>query len=356
MIAGDYMKYSFFAASSSEEDSEIKKAVFDTDISGLSFTCVDRRLKGVQFMAAYHKKRKLYAVTGSEKEDVCILSTYDYQGEVIKVGEQRCHIKSASYLYADDEDSVIYISDYLGSKVAAMPMDKKGIPAGRLCEYLLEGCGPVCDRQDRAHPHSIIKYRDGVILVPDLGSDCIWQLQTDDLMNFKLKAENRVSPGSGPRHICCHPAENRVYVISELNSRVSVYQYISSEEPLHMVQEIFTLPENYEGLLCGSDIRLNREGDRLYAGNRGYNSITEFRIDTRNGMLSVVRRIRCGGWPRLFHITPDGNYIIALIEEYSDSEGAIEVYELKQGSCILRRKMSNAYAMTNIEIEEKEVL
>lgn len=348
------MRYSFFAASASnrKEGSEIKKAIFDTDVSSFSFTRVDRQPRGVQFLASNHKKKKLYAVTGSEKEDVCVLHTYDYLGGVKKVGEQRYHIRSASYAYVDDEDGAIYISDYMGSKAAAVSTDRQGIPSEELREYLLNGKGPVCDRQDKAHPHSVIKYRDGMLFVPDLGSDYIWQFKMDDLMNFKLKAKTRTCPGSGPRHICYHPEGDCIYVISELSSKVSVYRYINPGEPLHMIQEVFTLPENYDGLLCGSDIRLNREGDRLYAGNRGHNSITEFEIDRRNGTLSVLRRIRCGGWPRLFHITPDGGCIIVLIEEYFDSKGAVEIYELERGRRILRERMPDAYAMTDIEIEE----
>lgn len=186
--------------------------------------------------------------------------------------------------------------------------------------------------------------------MPDLGSDCIWQilLEKDDSIGRTI--ENHVIPGSGPRHLCIANKQRIIYVINELTSMINVYDFLNEEESLKLKQAISTLPIDYTGIRCASDIKLNSSGNKLYAGNRGYNSIVEYLVNPQNGKLTVNRHINCGGWPRLFTITEDEKYIIVLIEEYLESKGAIEVYDLSHPKqCVWKNTMPFAYAMTAVQ-------
>lgn len=139
-------------------------------------------------------------------------------------------------------------------------------------------------------------------------------------------------------------------MINELTSMINVYDFLNEEEPLKLKQAISTLPIDYTGIRCASDIKLNSSGNKLYAGNRGYNSIVEYLVNPQNGKLTVNRHINCGGWPRLFTITEDEKYIIVLIEEYLESKGAIEVYDLSHPKqYVWKNTMPFAYAMTAVQ-------
>ena len=243
-----------------------------------------------------------------------------------------------------------YLSDYLGSQFALIELDFKGIPKKGIQYFKLEGSGPVLERQEKSHPHSILIYKNNILFVPDLGSDCIWQilLEKDDSIGRTI--ENHVIPGSGPRHLCIANKQRIIYVINELTSMINVYDFLNEEESLKLKQTISTLPIDYTGIRCASDIKLNSSGNKLYAGNRGYNSIVEYLVNPQNGKLTVNRHINCGGWPRLFTITEDEKYIIVLIEEYLESKGAIEVYDLSHPKqYVWKNTMPFAYAMTAVQ-------
>ena len=76
----------------------------------------------------------------------------------------------------------------------------------------------------------------------------------------------------------------------------------------------------------------------------------EYLVNPQNGKLTVNRHINCGGWPRLFTITEDEKYIIVLIEEYLESKGAIEVYDLSHPKqYVWKNTMPFAYAMTAVQ-------
>lgn len=272
------------------------------------------------------------------------------QFKIHQIYQRRIKVHSASYIYIDPTMRKAYLSDYLGSQFALIELDFKGIPKKGIQYFKLEGSGPVLERQEKSHPHSILIYKNNILFVPDLGSDCIWQilLEKDDSIGRTI--ENHVIPGSGPRHLCIANKQRIIYVINELTSMINVYDFLNEEESLKLKQAISTLPIDYTGIRCASDIKLNSSGNKLYAGNRGYNSIVEYLVNPQNGKLTVNRHINCGGWPRLFTITEDEKYIIVLIEEYLESKGAIEVYDLSHPKqYVWKYTMPFAYAMTAVQ-------
>jgi 6-phosphogluconolactonase len=345
------MKYSFYVANNQSAESCLNRITFDSESKNGEVQLCDKLPQGVQFIAHNSVDKKVYAVIGSEKEDECILITYDYyQTKIHQIYQRRIKVHSASYIYIDPTMRKAYLSDYLGSQFALIELDFKGIPKKGIQYFKLEGSGPVLERQEKSHPHSILIYKNNILFVPDLGSDCIWQilLEKDDSIGRTI--ENHVIPGSGPRHLCIANKQRIIYVINELTSMINVYDFLNEEESLKLKQAISTLPIDYTGIRCASDIKLNSSGNKLYAGNRGYNSIVEYLVNPQNGKLTVNRHINCGGWPRLFTITEDEKYIIVLIEEYLESKGAIEVYDLSHPKqCVWKNTMPFAYAMTAVQ-------
>jgi 6-phosphogluconolactonase len=73
---------------------------------------------------------------------------------------------------------------------------------------------------------------DESILVPDLGLDCVHQLTLKESL-FTFEGEMHKSfkkiehPGCGPRHLAIHPSFQYGYLINEMGSHISVFNYKS---------------------------------------------------------------------------------------------------------------------------------
>lgn len=67
---------------------------------------------------------------------------------------------------------------------------------------------------------------DDSILVPDLGLDCVHQLEISDGKLMKSKDLKKIEhPGCGPRHLKIHPNLKFVYLINEMGNSISVFKY-----------------------------------------------------------------------------------------------------------------------------------
>ena len=95
--------------------------------------------------------------------------------------------------------------------------------------------GPNANRQGRSHAHMVLYSRgteSDSVLVPDLGSDCVWSIPyigagSDDgpLGTPVATGYDPVLAGGGPRHAALHPDPNvrKVYVNYELTSLVACF-------------------------------------------------------------------------------------------------------------------------------------
>jgi len=119
----------------------------------------------------------------------------------------------------------------------------------------------------------------------------------------------QMTPGSGPRHFDFYPDGKTIFVISELNSTISVVHKINAE--WEAVQNISTLPSNFKGESFCADIHLSKDGKFLYGSNRGHNSIAIFKVDQKDQTLEMLGTVPVeGNWPRNFGITPDGKWLL----------------------------------------------
>ena len=107
-----------------------------------------------------------------------------------------------------------------------------------------------------------------------------------------------------------------LYVVNELDSTVAAYDYDAAGGTLHERQALDMLPagapEN-----TAADIHLSASGKRLYASNRGHNSIAVYEVDPAGG-LARLGVWSCGGnWPRNFALAPGGRFVL-VGNQYSD--------------------------------------
>jgi len=178
------------------------------------------------------------------------------------------------------------------------------------------GAGPNPARQEGPHAHQIITDLDGNhVFGVDLGADKVnvWNL---DPVTGKLIPNMvpfvPIASGSGPRHMAFHPARRHAYVLSELTSSVTVFDYDSVRAALIWKQTISTLPPDFTGTNTTAEIRIHPSGRFLYNTNRGHNSVTMFEIEPETGELEVIGwESTRGQWPRGMNIDPSGTFLYA---------------------------------------------
>lgn len=215
------------------------------------------------------------------------------------------------YISLTHDGKHLLTANYRGGNVSALPVENGYIqPVSDTAAH--KGSGPNQARQEGPHPHSIqpglgSKY----IFACDLGTDKIYVYELEQ-GKFKLHREIETAPGAGPRHMAFHPKAPYAYVIHELDSTVSVYEYDAAGGDLKEIQKISTLPEGFKDENTAADIHLSPCGQFLYGSNRGHDSIVVYQVDASTGKLSFVEHASTQGkGPRNFAITADGTMVIA---------------------------------------------
>jgi 6-phosphogluconolactonase len=228
-------------------------------------------------------------------------------------GDHPCHLE----MNADGKH--LGVGNYSGGNLCLFEINKDGSLKENPQVITHEGSGPNKSRQEKAHVHSVNWSPDQKhLFVPDLGIDKIvhYQLIKNKLIEGK-PAFTTVSPGAGPRHFTFHPNGKFAYVIQELNSEITAFNY--SNGALKAIESVSTLPTNYSEQSFCADIHISPDGQFLYGSNRGHNSLAIYAINQQNGRLKLVDIASVNGnWPRNFMIDPTGSFVL-VANERSDN-------------------------------------
>jgi 6-phosphogluconolactonase len=206
-------------------------------------------------------------------------------------GVDPCHIAARG--------DVVAVANYGGGTVTMLQLDAGALTHVRTVLRFATS-GPH-RRQDGSHPHGVY-FHDDMLLVPDLGGDCIHRLRA---ASGRKLAPLTTTAGSGPRHIAIAPA-GWFYGVNELANTVDVYANDT------VVQTVSTLPDGVSVRSSAAEILLNAAGDRLIASNRGHDSLVSWPVSQRDGRLGEPAFCPSGGGhPRHFLIDPSGWILIA---------------------------------------------
>jgi 6-phosphogluconolactonase len=178
------------------------------------------------------------------------------------------------------------------------------------------GTGPNPARQEGPHAHQILTdVGGGHVFGVDLGADKVNALNLDLLTG--VFSPNTVpfvpvASGSGPRHMAFHPDGKHAYVLDELASSITVFDYDPVRGAFIWKQTLSTLPDNFTGTNTTAEIRVHPTGQFVYNTNRGHNSVTMYSVDTATGELDVIGwESTRGEWPRGMNIDPSGTFLYA---------------------------------------------
>ena len=278
------------------------------------------------FLALEPQGRYLYAVSevnetpGSEHGVVNAFSITRETGELTHLNQESCLGPGPCHLVVDHTGRYVLVANYKGGSVCALPIREDG-RLGKATDFVQHhGSSVNPDRQQSPHAHSFnIDGGNRFGFVADLGMDKIMVYKLD-LEAGKLLPNDvpwaDTKAGAGPRHFDSHPDGRHAYVINELDSTVTAFDYEPETGTLSAVQTVSTLPEGFAGTSTCADVHVSPSGRFLYGSNRGHDSIAIFAIDENTGKLTVVgHQSTQGETPRNFAIEPAGKILLAANQE-----------------------------------------
>lgn len=280
------------------------------------------------FLAIHPGGRFLYAVneTGSGPNRAGYVAAFaldSASGKLTAINKQPSGGGGPCHLVVDKAGRHVLLANYGGGSVAAFPIDKDGKLGDSTAFIQHTGSSVNPQRQKGPHAHSInLDAANRFAVAADLGLDKVLvyrfvpqkgTLAPNDPPSASVK------PGAGPRHFAFHPKGRHAYVINEMQSTVTAFQYDAAKGVLSEVQTLSTLPADFKGDNSTAEVQVHPSGKFLYGSNRGDNSIAVFAIDPGTGKLTYVENQSTGGrTPRNFGIDPNGAYLLAANQQ-SDS-------------------------------------
>jgi 6-phosphogluconolactonase len=299
---------------------------FDSDKSQLTSIGVAAETIDPSFLAVHPNGKYLYAVNeianfnGGTSGAVSAFAidaktgALKFLNQVPTRGAGPCHVS------LDKEGAFVLVANYDSGSIASFPVHDDGSLGTTSGFVQHSGSGPNKERQEGPHAHWIGTSPDNrFALAVDLGLDQVIVYGFDSIKGVftpMLSGFAKVKPGAGPRHLAFHPNGKFAYVLSEMESSVTVFSYQPKTGGLTSLQTIFTLPKDYSGPKEAAEIAVHSSGKSLYTSNRGHDSIAVFAIDEKKGTLKSLGQVLTGGkTPRHFAIDPTGSYLLAENQE-----------------------------------------
>ena len=316
-------KYLVFVGTYTDKGSEgIYSFKFDPKTGDISSPELAVKTDNPSFIAIDAKGQFLYAVNeldtfNSQPTGAVSVFKIDRESGKLKLIQQVSSLGGApAHLSLDKSGKFLLVANYNGGNFSVFPINNDGKLGKHSAFVQNAGSSVNPERQTAPHAHFIQVTDDNrFVMVADLGIDKILVFKFDDA-NGSLKPENpesiSLNPGSGPRHFTFTPTGNFFYVLNELTSTVTVFDYDPTTASMQSKQNISTLPQNFSGTNTAAEMLVDSKGKFLYASNRGDNSIVQFSIDPVTGILYPIAWVSSGGkTPRNFEIDPSGKWMFS---------------------------------------------
>jgi 6-phosphogluconolactonase (cycloisomerase 2 family) len=274
------------------------------------------------FLALNSSGSHLYCVHGGD--DFSMVSAFvidKADGSLRPLGSQPTLGHNPVALTLSAGDRYLAVAGYGNGTVTVLPVNADGSIAPHSDHLAMVGYpGPHPTEQRSSHPHHIPYDPAGkYFIVPDKGFDRVYIFTVDEATGKMVPGDppSLISAaGSAPRHAAFHPSERFCWVINEIDSTLSTYEYRAATGTLRHVETISTLPPRFSGRNSTAEIQVAPSGRFVYGSNRGHDSIAVFAVDGSSGKLSPVGWQSSGGSkPRFFALDPSGTFLYAANQD-----------------------------------------
>ena len=218
-------------------------------------------------------------------------------------------IKAPCHLYYDEKKKLIYSSNYHMGRLDIIGVNEN-LNLERKSTIQFNGKGKISPDQDSSKCHMSIKDPfDKYLIVIDLGDDAVHTYYITEDGNHRLISTYKTEAGMGPRHIVFSKDGRKAYLIGELNSKIDILDYDFNSGEFIYLNSISTLPNDFQGKNTAAAIKISKDGEFLYASNRGHDSIAVFKV-LDGASLSLIQIIKTAGkTPRDFAFNYDERYL-----------------------------------------------
>ena len=295
------------------------------------------------FLALHPSGRFLYSVAelgsraAGDPGGAAALAIDPKTGKLSHLNQQSVGGTGPCHLVVDKSGKNLLVANYAGGSVAVLPIADDGRLRPASCFIQHTGSSVLQPRQSAPHAHGIyLDSQNRFAFVPDLGLDKVLVYRFDTARGSLTPNDPpaaAVSPGSGPRHFAFHPGGKFAYVINEISSTLTAFQYDARRGVLDDIQTLSTLPEGFDGKNSTAEIFVSPCGKMLYGSNRGHDSIAIFAIDEATGRLEPLgHESTQGETPRFFGIDPTGTFLLAA----NQTSGSIVVLRINPNTGALK--------------------
>jgi len=319
--------YRFFTGTYTQGKSE---GIYEVSMSRegkLLYCRLVAKTKNPSFLALGPGKKFLLAVNENNPGTV---ESYAVHGDTLqRISRRRSGGNAPCYVSVNREGYVL-TANYGSGTVGLLKLDKTGNLSKLLFVENHNSTGKI------AHAHEALFLPDTPQVVSvDLGTDQLWfsRLGAD---GKKLIPDGQrtlaLTPGSGPRHFVLYPNGKWMYVADELGNTVSIVHKTAAGQWV-LEKTVPTLPAGFKGKSYCGEIRITKDGRFLYVSNRGYNTLSLFRISPGGDDLKLMANIPVhGNFPRFFVLTPDENYLLVA----NQKSGNIVVFRRNKQTGLLQ--------------------
>ncbi len=287
---------------------------FNTNTGSFSAVSVAKGIKNPSFLTVSPNEKFIYSVGETDGDGSVSAFGFDKKSGILtKLNTQSSGGANPCHVSIDKTGKWVLVGNYTGGSLSILPVEADGSLGHATQTIQHEGKGTNAARQEKSHVHSVNIAPNNVdVFVPDLGIDKVVTYSLDT-KNGKLlegkPAFTKVADGSGPRHFTIHPNGKFAYVIQELSSTITAFNYTKGS--LSAFQTISTLPKDSKENNACADIHISPNGKFLYGTNRFYDAIVTYSIDQKTGKLTYIENVPVlGEIPRNFMITSNGKFVL----------------------------------------------
>jgi len=317
----------------------IYTSVFDTEAGTLTEPVAAAETVNPSFLAIHANGQFLYCVNevsegeGRGTGQVTSFAVDSESGLLERLNSQSSLGGAPCHCNVDATGEWLLVANYTGGNVAVFPITDDGALNQSTSMVQHSGSSVNEKRQQAPHAHSINLSSDNrFAYAADLGLDkiLIYRFDAQDgVLAPNSPYAVTVSPGGGPRHFSIHPNGRFAFTNNELTSSVTAFSRNDESGGLTPLQEISTLPTDFEGTQSTAECLVHPSGRFLYVSNRGHDSIALLLIDENSGMLEQVEFEPTGGkTPRNFYIDPTGGWLLAA----NQSSDSVTVFSIDQNT------------------------
>jgi 6-phosphogluconolactonase len=313
------------------ESQGIYRLRFDTATGALSKPELAATAENPSFLVQHPNGRFVYAANewaaaGADKAGTLSAFAVEADGRLTFLNKQPAGGSAPCHLEMTSQGTHLMTANYGGGNAAVFPLGKDGTLGDATALVQHKGKGPK-PNQEAPHAHAIVLDRaERYAFVADLGIDQIVGYRFDATHGTLAAHKDgtvALPPGSGPRHFVFDAKGRHAYVITEMASAVTAFDYDASRGRLTARGTVSTLPKDFTGETDGAEIAISPDGKFLYASNRGRDpkvadTIAIFGIDAKTGALAAVgHQSLPGRTPRHFAFDPSGRFLLVAHQRSS---------------------------------------